>query len=74
MRRVKSNERFDELKLDPPADFSVEMRIVSTSPLFKKTGRLNKQVISGQWSVISVKSKIIYEDLKFVILDVIDLF
>ena len=24
MRRVKSNERFDELKLDPPADFSVE--------------------------------------------------
>ena len=24
MRRVKSSERFDELKLDPPADFSVE--------------------------------------------------
>jgi cell division protein FtsZ len=24
MRRVKSSERFDELKLDPPADFSIE--------------------------------------------------
>jgi cell division protein FtsZ len=24
MRRVKANERFDELKLDPPSDFSIE--------------------------------------------------
>jgi hypothetical protein len=24
MRRVKANERFDELKLEPPSDFSIE--------------------------------------------------
>jgi hypothetical protein len=61
--------------LEPPSEFSIEDEDRFDIPTFlrKQADWTSKwSVDSGQSSVVN--GKIIYEDLKFVILDLVDLF
>ena len=75
MRKVKTSERFDELRLESPSDFSVADEDRFDIPTFlRKQADWTSQLSEDSSQPSIVNDKISYEDLKFVILDAVDLF